>query len=160
MEWYDAIEGKTMKSVLSSKTFWVATAERAVSTFAQAAIGFLTVGTVTGVLSVAWVPLLSAAGLAALVSALKSVVLGLSTGSPAVGSQEVLGDQVLVQSQETTGQPVAGEGSVLPEGTPVATDPDVVTGEENYGLDNEDDPMIGAWDSEGGADANAFVGRG
>lgn len=62
-------------SFLTSKTFWVDTAERSIKTFAQAAVAILTSG-VLGILEVDWLTLLSISGLAALVSILTSVASG------------------------------------------------------------------------------------
>lgn len=62
-------------SFLTSKVFWVDVVERAVKTFAQAAVAVLTSG-VFGLLDVDWLTLVSVAGLAALVSVLTSVASG------------------------------------------------------------------------------------
>ena len=59
-------------SKYASKTFWVSTIDRAVSTFAQGAIGALT-AEVTGLVDIDWIGVGSVAGLAALVSILQSV---------------------------------------------------------------------------------------
>lgn len=59
-------------STLWSKAFWKGAAERAVKTFAQAAVAVLTAD-VAGLLNVDYVQLASVAGLAALVSLLTSV---------------------------------------------------------------------------------------
>lgn len=67
-------------SKYASKAFWVDTFDRAVSTFAQAAVAVLTAN-VTGLLDVDWVQLASVAGLAAGVSVLTSVAFrGKDTG--------------------------------------------------------------------------------
>ena len=58
-------------------TFWKDAAERAVSTAAQAANGVLTAGAV-GLVHVDWAATGSIAGLAAVVSILKSLVAGTS----------------------------------------------------------------------------------
>lgn len=55
-----------------TKVFWKDAGERAVKTFAQAAVALLTAGA-TGLLGIDWPQLLSVAGLAALVSILTSV---------------------------------------------------------------------------------------
>lgn len=66
---------------LYSKSFWSDAFERAVKTFAQTAVALI--GTqVTGILDVNWVQLVSAAGLAALVSVLTSI------GSGQVGDKD------------------------------------------------------------------------
>jgi len=54
-------------------TFWKDAAERAISTAAQAAIGVLTAGSI-GLVDVDWASTGSIAGLAAVVSLLKSIV--------------------------------------------------------------------------------------
>lgn len=59
-------------SKYASKRYWIDTTDRAVATFAQAAVGALT-ATTTGLLDLDWVQVVSVAGLAALVSVLTSV---------------------------------------------------------------------------------------
>lgn len=59
-------------SKYADKRFWVDTFDRAVATFAQAAVATLTAG-VTGILDVDWVQVASVSGLAAGVSVLTSV---------------------------------------------------------------------------------------
>ncbi|OII27936.1 hypothetical protein BIV04_03245 [Frigoribacterium sp. MCBA15_019] len=54
-------------------TFWKDAAERAISTAAQAAIGVLTAGSI-GLVDIDWASTGSIAGLAAVVSLLKSIV--------------------------------------------------------------------------------------
>lgn len=61
-----------MTSKYASKSFWIDTFDRAISTFAQAAIGGLTAG-VTGLVDVDWAGVGSIAGLAALISVLTSI---------------------------------------------------------------------------------------
>ncbi|MFS8477474.1 MAG: holin [Micromonosporaceae bacterium] len=67
--------GVLMSSYLLSGSFWAQTAERAVKTFAQAAIALLT-GDGLGLLTVDWKHVASVAGLAAVVSVLTSVASG------------------------------------------------------------------------------------
>lgn len=57
---------------MRTKQFWLDAGERAVKTFAQAAVALLTAG-VTGLLGIDWLQLFSIAGLAALVSILTSM---------------------------------------------------------------------------------------
>lgn len=59
-------------SKYASKSFWVDTFDRAVSTIAQAAVAVLTAN-VTGLLDVDWVQIASVSGLAGAVSVLTSV---------------------------------------------------------------------------------------
>lgn len=61
-----------------NKHFWGAVVERAIKTFAQAAVAILAANA-TGLLDVDWVQLASVSGLAALVSVLTSI------GSGAIG---------------------------------------------------------------------------
>ncbi len=61
-----------------TKQFWLDAGERAVKTFAQAAVALLTAGGV-GLIGIDWIEVASVAGLAALVSVLTSV------GSAGVG---------------------------------------------------------------------------
>jgi hypothetical protein len=70
-----------MSSYLVTGSFWMQAAERAVKTFAQAAIALLT-GEGLGLLTVDWTNVASIAGLAAVVSVLTSVASGPFTGSP------------------------------------------------------------------------------
>lgn len=68
--------------------FWKAAAERAVKTFAQAAVAFLAAG-LTGLLEVDWVQLASVSGLAALISVLTSIGSGAITdGSPSLANEK------------------------------------------------------------------------
>lgn len=57
-----------------TRAFWAYAGERAAKTIAQTAVALLTVGSVTGVLDVAWVALASAVALAGVVSVLTSVL--------------------------------------------------------------------------------------
>ena len=69
--------------------FWKATAERAVSTAAQAALAGI--GTdLVGVLDMDAVGILSLAGGGAILSILKSVAATAATGSPSMGGGEAL----------------------------------------------------------------------
>lgn len=64
-----------MSSYLVSSTFWTQAAERAVKTFAQAAIALLT-GQGMGLLDINWKHVGSVAALAAVISVLTSVASG------------------------------------------------------------------------------------
>lgn len=68
--------------------FWKATAERALSTVAQAAIA--TIGTTAALHEVDWIMVASVAALAGLLSVLKAVGAGLATGVPSIGHAEDL----------------------------------------------------------------------
>lgn len=71
-----------MSSKYASKQFWIDTADRAVSTVAQAAVATLTAG-VTGLLQVDFPQVASVAGLAGLVSVLTSIAFrGGSSATP------------------------------------------------------------------------------
>ncbi len=59
-------------SKYADKKFWIDTLDRAVSTFAQAAVAVLTANA-TGLLDVDWAQMLSVSGLAGAVSILTSV---------------------------------------------------------------------------------------
>jgi len=59
-------------SKYADKQFWLDTLDRAVATFAQAAVATLTAG-VTGLLDIDGIQLASVAGLAAVVSVLTSI---------------------------------------------------------------------------------------
>lgn len=69
-------------SFLTEKVFWIDTVERAVKTFAQAAVAVLT-SNVVGLLDVDFVTLASVAGLAAVISVLTSIASGQIGGSGA-----------------------------------------------------------------------------
>lgn len=72
--------------------FWKATAERAVSTAAQAALAGI--GTdLVGVLDMDAVGILSLAGGGAILSVLKSVAATAATGGPSMGGGEALTDR-------------------------------------------------------------------
>ena len=73
--------------------FWKATAERAVSTAAQAALAGI--GTdLVGVLDMDAVGILSLAGGGAILSTLKSIAATAATGSPSMGGGETLEPRV------------------------------------------------------------------
>ena len=75
-----------------SAQFWKATAERAVSTAAQAALAGI--GTdLVGVLDMDAVGILSLAGGGAILSVLKSVAATAATGGPSMGGGEALTDR-------------------------------------------------------------------
>ena len=59
-------------SKFASVAFWTGTFDRAVSTFAQTALGSLVIGQ-TGLIGLDWVGVASVAGAAALISALQSI---------------------------------------------------------------------------------------
>lgn len=61
---------------LTNRKFWAETTERAVKTFAQAAVALLTAGPVVGLIDVDFAQVASVAGLAAAVSVLTSVASG------------------------------------------------------------------------------------
>jgi hypothetical protein len=61
-------------SKFADPRFWVDTIDRAIATFAQAALGAMGAGTV-GLIAVEWGAVLSVAGFAALVSVLTSIAL-------------------------------------------------------------------------------------
>lgn len=65
--------------------FWRAAIERAIKTAAQTAVGVLSVGGL-GLLDVPWAAVGSAAGLAALLSILTSIVSGAKDGDPSLVS--------------------------------------------------------------------------
>lgn len=77
---------------MRTKQFWLDAGERAVKTFAQAAVALLT-ASATGLLGVDWLQLFSVAGFAALVSLLTSI------GSDQVGD--------------------SGTASLVPRGSPL-----------------------------------------
>jgi Putative lactococcus lactis phage r1t holin len=69
-----------------TRAFWLDAAERAVRTAAQTALGVITaLGVSVGLLDVPWLLVASSSGLAALVSALMSVV-GSQVGEPDTAS--------------------------------------------------------------------------
>ena len=73
-------------------TFWRATAERSIKTFAQV-LAALLVADGTGLLDSQWIPRLSVAGMSALVSVLTSVASDAATGDgPSLTNDETLSD--------------------------------------------------------------------
>jgi hypothetical protein len=68
-------------TTMFSKSFWEYSGERAIKTFAQAAIAFLGAGSV-GLFAIDWAAMISVAGGAALLSLLTSVV-SLKSDDPA-----------------------------------------------------------------------------
>jgi hypothetical protein len=76
--------------MLTSASFWKATAERAVKTVAQSAVALIAANA-TGLLDVDWVQLGSVAGLAGLVSILTSIGSDAITGTgPSLSTSEVV----------------------------------------------------------------------
>lgn len=77
-----------------TKVFVKAALERALSTFAQGVLGFIAAGAFTDALSVDWSQAASVGVLAAVLSVLKSVIVGgaSDSGSPSVGDAEVLAE--------------------------------------------------------------------
>jgi len=75
-----------------TKEFWLATFERAVNTFAQVLVGFLAItGVPTGFADIDWTTTFSVAGVATLVSVLKSIIVNTATGDgPGIGDVETL----------------------------------------------------------------------
>lgn len=70
-----------------SKQFWKATAERVISTAAQALLALLVVDGFN-IADLAGAATWSVVGLAALASVLKSVIAGAGSGNPSVGNVE------------------------------------------------------------------------
>lgn len=81
-----------MSDSIFTGAFWKATAERAIKTFAQTAAAILTVAGVSGVLDADWEGVLSAAGLAAVLSVLLSVAgnAATKTGPSFTDSEQVV----------------------------------------------------------------------
>jgi hypothetical protein len=88
-----------MSRYLLTGTFWLEALERAVKTFAQAALALLT-GSGLGLFTINWVNVLSVAGLAGVVSVLTSIASGPFTG----GSPDLLKAK---GRQASTAAPVA-----------------------------------------------------
>lgn len=78
-----------MKASIWTGTFWRALGERVLSTGLQAAIPSITLGSLD---QVRWGQAELIVGAAALLSLVKGILAGLATGSPGVGSAEVLAD--------------------------------------------------------------------
>lgn len=81
-----------MASTLATGSFWVASFERAVKTFAQSAVALITANA-TGLLDVDWVQIGSVSGLAALVSILTSIGSDAVTrgAGPSLANEEITG---------------------------------------------------------------------
>jgi Putative lactococcus lactis phage r1t holin len=84
-------------SSLFSAYFWRSTAERAVKSFAQALLAVLG-ATQAGILDISWVPALSTAAMAGVLSVLTSI------GSAKVGPPD---DPSLIKPEAPANQPVA-----------------------------------------------------
>lgn len=69
-------------SKFADPRFWVDTLDRAIATFAQAALGAMGAGTV-GLIAVEWGAVLSVAGFAAVVSVLSSIAFRVPQGDTA-----------------------------------------------------------------------------
>lgn len=67
--------------------FWLAAGERAVKTFAQVLLGFMTTGAI-GITSLPWDEMLAVGATAALASVLTSVVSGVRDGNPSATNAE------------------------------------------------------------------------
>lgn len=73
----------------TTRAFWAATTERAIKTFAQAAIAVLGANTF-GLLDADWVGVLSSSGMAAVVSVLTSIASsGMNGDSPSLAGEEL-----------------------------------------------------------------------
>ena len=70
-----------------SAQFWLAAGERAVKTFAQVLLGFMTTGAI-GITNLPWNEMLSVAATAALASVLTSIVSGVRDGNPSATNAE------------------------------------------------------------------------
>lgn len=112
-------------------TFWVALAERAARTFAQALAAFLVAST-TGLLEVDWAQALSVSGMATLLSVLTSLAAGASSpaSGPSLGT-EVPRDDVAAQvtpgsphGEELVAAAAAEVQGIAPEGSPVDVVPE------------------------------------
>lgn len=81
-----------------TSAFWIATGERAASTFAQAALAAIGVGAV-GFGDIDWINVASVSGVAAVLSILKSLVVNAATGTgPSVtaAEQTVAKDEIVI----------------------------------------------------------------
>jgi hypothetical protein len=92
--------------------FWLATAERAVKTFAQTAASLLLLDEVPGLLNVDWAGVGSVAGLAALMSVLLSVGGNAATGDgPSAVGAEVVSPPAVVppdaEARRANGAPIS-----------------------------------------------------
>jgi Putative lactococcus lactis phage r1t holin len=67
--------------------FWLAAGERAVKTFAQVLLGFMTTGAI-GITHLPWGEMLAVGATAALASVLTSVVSGARDGNPSATNAE------------------------------------------------------------------------
>lgn len=105
--------------------FWKATAERVLSTFAQALLGAVGATSAEGV---DWGLSLKVAGFAALLALLKCLAAsGIGNKGPSLANEVLTGAvaaaEAPAQVQADTGAPfVAGPAAVQPEGTPVTVD--------------------------------------
>lgn len=76
-----------------NRKFWRAVVERALKTLGQTAAALL-IANGTGLLDTDWLGLLSAAGMAALLSVLTNIGVGAATdGGPSIGNVEVVSEE-------------------------------------------------------------------
>jgi hypothetical protein len=91
-----------------TKAFWSYAGERAGKTIAQTAIALLTVGGITGVLDVAWVPLASAVALAGIISILTSMI-AYAPDAVVTYPPVLVGSNPTPEQQTTPAAPLVGE---------------------------------------------------
>lgn len=72
-----------------SKRFWKDTAERAVSTTAQAAVAVVAVDVASPIWDLDWVHITGISATAGVLSVLKAIGAGAATGTPSVGGVEI-----------------------------------------------------------------------
>lgn len=112
-------------------TFWRATAERVLSTALQAAVPSITVASLS---EIPWWTVFTIAGAAALLSLVKSVIAGINSGSPGLGTAEVLSEPGQVGESSD-----AGPVEVVPEQQPTSTpEPDLSRLDRLDGLDRRE----------------------
>lgn len=85
------------------KSFWINLFERAISTFAQSAVGVLSAGSL-GLLHVNWVDVVSVAGLASLLSVLKTFSVVAASPSDPLASAPIATISVAAEANPNTAQ--------------------------------------------------------
>lgn len=71
------------------KAFWKDAAERAIATFLQASLGLVVVDTAAPIWALDWIHIAGVGVSAGVLSVAKSVIAGVSNGTPSVGDVEV-----------------------------------------------------------------------
>lgn len=101
----------TTPTTIWTGTFWRALSERVISTGLQAAVPSITLGSLG---QIHWGQVETIVGAAALLSLVKGLIAGTTTGSPGIGSAEVLADPGQTGVSSTAGPVQVDPAPVVP----------------------------------------------